>query len=148
MSLNNRSQLLGHVGQDPEVSHLPNGNTVAQFTLATDESYIDKKGEKIKSSEWHNIVCWGKRADLVEKWVKKGTKLIIVGHLKTQSWDDKNHSDVKHYRTEIIVDEMQILSWPNKGQQEQTKAPEQGQPSWPTADDELYKQEPADDLPF
>ena len=108
MSLN-KVMLIGNVGRDPEVRYLENsGNAkVATFTLATTERYRDRNGEMRENTEWHNIVAWRNSADVVEKFVKKGTQLYIEGRLRTRSWDDQTGN--KRYTTEIMVDNLQLL---------------------------------------
>lgn len=98
----NKVTLLGNVGKEPDVKHLPNA-TVAQFSLATTESY-KKKGEQewTEETSWHNIVCWRNQADTVEKYIKKGSLVYIEGKIKQRSWDDKDGQ--KKYITEIVVD--------------------------------------------
>ena len=102
--------LIGNVGRDPEVRYLDgqNGNAkVATFTLATTERYRDRNGETRENTEWHNIVAWRNTADVVEKFVRKGTQLYIEGRIRTRSWDDQTGN--KRYTTEIIADTLQLL---------------------------------------
>lgn len=108
MSLN-KVMLIGNVGRDPEVRYLENsGNAkVATFTLATTERYRDRNGETRENTEWHNIVAWRNSADIVERYVKKGTQLYIEGRIRTRSWDDQTGN--KRYTTEILVDSLQLL---------------------------------------
>ena len=109
MSLN-KAMLIGNVGRDPEVRYLDgqNGNAkVATFTLATTERYRDRNGETRENTEWHNIVAWRNTADVVEKFVKKGTQVYIEGRIRTRSWDDQTGN--KRYTTEIIADTLQLL---------------------------------------
>lgn len=108
MSLN-KVMLIGNVGRDPEVRYLENsGNAkVATFTLATTERYRDRNGEMRENTEWHNIVAWRNSADVVERFVKKGTQLYVEGRLRTRSWDDQTGN--KRYTTEILVDNLQLL---------------------------------------
>ena len=82
--------LLGHVGKDPEVRRLNDGTAVASFTLATNESYKDRSGQKVEETTWHNIVVWRNVAEIAEKYVKKGDLLYLEGKLKNRSWDDKD----------------------------------------------------------
>ena len=101
---------IGNVGRDPEVRYLDgqSGNAkVATFTLATTERYRDRNGETRENTEWHNIVAWRSTADVVERFVKKGTQLYIEGRIRTRSWDDQNGN--KKYTTEIIADTLQLL---------------------------------------
>ncbi len=108
MSLN-KAMLIGNVGRDPEVRYLEgnNGAKVATFTLATTERYRDRNGETRENTEWHNIVAWRSTADVVERFVKKGTQLYIEGRIRTRSWDDQTGN--KRYTTEIIADNLQLL---------------------------------------
>ena len=109
MSLN-KVMLIGNVGRDPEVRYL-DGNSgqakVATFTLATTERYRDRNGETRENTEWHNIVAWRNTADVVERFVRKGTQLYIEGRIRTRSWDDQTGN--KRYTTEIIADTLQLL---------------------------------------
>ena len=109
MSLN-KAMLIGNVGRDPEVRYL-DGNSgqakVATFTLATTERYRDRNGETRENTEWHNIVAWRNTADVVERFVKKGTQVYIEGRIRTRSWDDQTGN--KRYTTEIIADTLQLL---------------------------------------
>ena len=106
----NKVMLIGNVGRDPEVRYLDGQNgsaKVASFTLATTERYRDRNGETKENTEWHNIVAWRNLADIVEKYVAKGTQLYIEGRLRTRSWDDQNGN--KRYTTEILADNIQLL---------------------------------------
>ena len=102
--------LIGNVGKDPEVRYLDGSNgqaKVATFTLATTERYRDRNGETRENTEWHNIVAWRNTADVVEKFVKKGTQVYIEGRIRTRSWDDQTGN--KRYTTEIMADTLQLL---------------------------------------
>ncbi len=103
----NKVILVGNVGKDPEVRHLDSGVAVANLPLATSESYTAKNGDKISTTEWHNIVLWRGLAEVAEKYVKKGRQLYIEGRIKTRSYDDKDGN--KKYITEIYADVMQML---------------------------------------
>lgn len=102
----NRVFLIGRVGQTPEIKHLESGSVVANFSMATSETYKDKNGEKVEDTEWSNIVIWGKLAEVVEKYVKKGDLLYVEGKKKTRSWEKDN---VKHYATDIVVSNLTML---------------------------------------
>jgi len=102
----NKVILVGHVGRDPETKHLDKGVAVSNFSLATTENYIAKTGEKVSNTEWHNIVVWRGLAEVVEKYVKKGSQLYIEGRLKTRNYEKDG---IKHYLTEIYADELQLL---------------------------------------
>ena len=119
MSLN-KAMLIGNVGRDPEVRYLDgkDGNAkVATFTLATTERYRDRNGETRENTEWHNIVAWRSTADVVERFVKKGTQLFIEGRIRTRSWDDQTGN--KRYVTEIVADTLQLLGRRPDGQSPQ-----------------------------
>ena len=104
----NKVILVGRLGKDPEVRSTPSGTTVAKFSLATDERFTDKNGEKQERTEWHNIVAWGKLGEICGQYLKKGKLIYIDGSIRTDSWDDKE-SGQKKYRTEIIAQNMQML---------------------------------------
>jgi single-strand DNA-binding protein len=104
----NRVILIGRLGKDPEVRATPSGSNVAKFTIATDERYTDRNGERQERTEWHNIVAWGKLAEICGQYLKKGKLVYIDGSIRTDSWDDKE-SGQKKYRTEIIANNMQML---------------------------------------
>jgi single-strand DNA-binding protein len=99
--------LVGNVGNDPEVKDISQGTKVANFSLATSETFTNKNGEKSTSTEWHKCVSWNSIASVCEKYVKKGTQLFIQGKLKTRSYDDQG--GVKHYVTEIFVTSLSLL---------------------------------------
>jgi single-strand DNA-binding protein len=103
----NKVILLGNVGKDPEMRATPGGMVIAQFTLATADR--KKEGEKwVDTTEWHNLVCFGRTAEIVRDYVKKGKQLYIEGKIQTRSWDDKE-SGQKKYRTEILVNDLALL---------------------------------------
>lgn len=103
----NKVILLGNVGKDPEVRHLEGGASVANFTLATSERFKDKSGASQERTEWHNIVCWRALADIVEKYVKKGTQVYIEGRIRSRSYTDQNNQT--RYITEIYADTLQLV---------------------------------------
>lgn len=104
----NKVILVGRLGKDPELRSIPSGTSVAKFSLATDERFTDKAGEKQERTEWHNIVAWGKLAEICGQYLRKGKLVYIEGSIRTDSWDDKE-TGVKKYRTEIIANTMQML---------------------------------------
>ena len=104
----NRHQMIGNVGKDPEVRYTQSGTAAATCSLATNESYIDKDGNKHDQVEWHNLVFYGKAAEVVKQYVHKGSRLYAEGKSKTRSWDDKN-TGTKRYITEVIVSEFLML---------------------------------------
>ena len=103
----NKVILVGNVGKDPEIRHLDTGVAVANFSLATSETYTAKNGEKVTTTEWHNIVLWRGLAEVAEKYVTKGRQLYIEGRIRTRTYDDKDGN--KKYITEIYGDTMQML---------------------------------------
>ena len=104
----NKVILVGNLGKDPEVRYMPNGNAVANITLATSESWKDKQsGEQKEQTEWHRVVFYQRLAEIVGEYLKKGSKVYIEGKLRTRKWQDKDGQD--KYMTEIIADEMQML---------------------------------------
>ena len=104
----NKVILIGRLGKDPEIRSTPGGTTVAKFTIATDERFTDRNGEKQERTEWHNIVAWSKLAEICGQYLKKGKLVYIEGSLRTDSWDDKETGQ-KRYRTEIVAQNMQML---------------------------------------
>ncbi|HEX6160474.1 MAG TPA: single-stranded DNA-binding protein [Thermoanaerobaculia bacterium] len=104
----NKVILVGRLGKDPEIRSTPSGQSVTKFTIATDERFTDRSGERQERTEWHNIVAWGKLAEICGQYLKKGKLVYIEGSIRTDSWDDKE-SGQKRYRTEIIANTMQML---------------------------------------
>ena len=103
----NKVILVGNLGKDPEIRHLDNGIAVANFSLATTESYTNKQGERVNQTEWHNIVLWRGLADVAEKYLKKGNSIYVEGKINTRKWEDKE--GVTRYSTDIIADKMTML---------------------------------------
>jgi single-strand DNA-binding protein len=110
----NKVILLGNVGKDPEIRSTPGGTMVANFTLATSDRQKDPQGNWQDRTEWHNLVAFGRTAEIIRDYVKKGAKLFIEGKIQTRSWDDKE-SGQKRYRTEIIVNDLSLLSGREEG---------------------------------
>jgi single-strand DNA-binding protein len=103
----NKAILVGRLGRDPETRFTGGGQAVANFSLATDRSYKDRNGETQKKTEWHKIVAWGKLAEIIQKYVKKGALIYIEGRIETREWQDKEGQ--KRYSTEIVANEMRML---------------------------------------
>ena len=103
----NKVIVLGNLGKDPDLRHLPNGDAVCNFSLATTESWKDKEGNKQDKTEWHNIVIFRKLAEIAGNYLKKGRPVYIEGRLQTRKWQDKEGKD--RYTTEIVADQMQML---------------------------------------
>ncbi len=147
----NKVILIGRLGKDPEVRHLESGVTVANFSLATSETYNDRNtGEKREQTEWHNVVLWRGLAEIAEKYVKKGNMIYVEGKLKTRSWEKDG---ITRYTTEIVGDNMTMLGGGNavtKGvtadtppqQSQQAQVKPENTPEAPPASDTT------DDLPF
>ncbi|MFZ0518688.1 MAG: single-stranded DNA-binding protein, partial [Acidobacteriaceae bacterium] len=110
----NKVILLGNVGKDPEIKAAATGTVVATFSIATSERFKDKDGTWQDRTEWHNLVAFGKVAEIIRDYVKKGSKLYVEGSLRTQSWDDKTTGQ-KKYKTEIIVNDLSLLSGRGEG---------------------------------
>jgi len=106
-TLRNKVQLIGNLGNDPEIINLESGKTLAKFSIATNDSYKNAQGEKITDTQWHNIVAWGKTAQIVEKYITKGKEVAIEGKLTTRSWEDKD--GMKRYITEVVCSELLML---------------------------------------
>ena len=102
----NKAFVLGNVTRDPEVRAMPNGNQVVNFGIATNRFYTDQAGQKKQDVEFHNIVCFGKLADISSKYLTKGSLVLIEGRIKTRNW--MNSAGVKQYKTEIIADSLQL----------------------------------------
>ena len=104
----NKAILVGNLGRDPEVRYSPNGQAVANVTLATSESWKDKtSGEKQERTEWHRVVFFGRLAEIAGEYLKKGAQIYVEGRLQTRKWQDKDGHD--RYTTEIVVNDMQML---------------------------------------
>ena len=163
----NKVILIGNVGQDPEVRYTgdaSNGAKVATIRLATTERYRDRNGNPQEHTEWHNVVVWRNQADVVEKYVKKGTQLYVEGRIRTRTWDDQSGN--KRYSTDIVADTIQLLGrrpegnaqqgqgygqpqgyqQPSYAPQQQAYAPQQVQQ--PAAPQNIADNGPEDDLPF
>ncbi len=106
-ALRNSVRLIGNLGDDPKVRKLDSGKTVANFSIATNEIYRDQKGEKQSETTWHRLVAWGKQAEIIESYVKKGSEIAIEGKLTNRSYDDKNGD--KQYITEILVNQVLLF---------------------------------------
>ncbi len=110
----NKVILLGNVGKDPDIRSTPSGTMVANFTLATSDRYQDAQGNWQDRTEWHSLVAFKRTAEIIRDYVKKGSKLYIEGKLQTGSWDDKQTGQ-KRYKTEIIVNDISLLSGRDEG---------------------------------
>ena len=151
----NKAILIGNLGRDPELRHTAGGQSVATFTVATNRSWTSQDGTANEETEWHNIVAWGRLAEICQQYLQKGRKVYIEGRIQTRSWDDAKTGQ-KRYMTEIVANQMIILDPPG-GSRSEGGARRAGaaQPAgdrgaagagetvdWPEADDL------DDDLPF
>ncbi len=136
----NKVILVGNLGKDPEVRHLDNGIAVANFSLATTESYTNKQGERVNQTEWHNIVLWRGLADVAEKYLKKGNSIYVEGKISTRKWEDKEGNT--RYSTDIIADKMTMLG--SKSENSNTATESSVSSTEPTPSEDSGN----DDLPF
>ncbi len=104
----NKVFLIGNLGRDPEVRTTASGQAVASFSVATSRRWKDRDGNRQEHTEWHNVVCWGKQAEIAGQYLSKGKQVFIEGRLQTRSWDDKQSGE-KKYKTEIIVENFNML---------------------------------------
>ena len=109
----NKVMLIGNLGKDPEVRYTPGGQAVANFTIATNESWNDKAGQKQERTEWHRIVAWGKTAELCGEYLTKGRQVYIEGKIQTREWNNKE--GVKQYTTEIVANQVLFLAGGERG---------------------------------
>ncbi len=143
----NKVILIGNLGRDPEVRNLENDVKVANFSLATTETYKAKDGSRVDTTEWHNIVLWRGLAGIAEKYLKKGDSIYLEGRIRTRSWEDEN--GIKKYRTEIYGDQMIMLGKRDSQHSEVVPPPPEipGATGTP-ADTTNPEPDATDDLPF
>lgn len=110
----NKVILIGTLGRDPEIRSTANGMNVAKFSIATNERYKDRDGQWQERTEWHNIVCWQRLAEIVRDYTHKGDRIYIEGRLQTSSWDDKQTGE-KKYRTEIVANDLVLIGGKGEG---------------------------------
>ncbi|MFH0834123.1 MAG: single-stranded DNA-binding protein [Patescibacteria group bacterium] len=139
----NKAQIIGNLTRDPEVRQTPNGQTVATIGVATNRKWKNAAGELQEEAEFHNIVCWGKLAEICQQYLRKGSKVYFDGRLKTRSWEDPDGK--KNYRTEIIAENMIMLDSRGGSSAPQNSAPAESDSQVPPSDNEEVK---IDDLPF
>jgi single-strand DNA-binding protein len=152
----NKVILVGNLGRDPEVRYTPGGQAVANFTIATNEAWTDKSGQKQERTEWHRIVVWGKQAELCGEYLSKGRQVYLEGRLQTREWTNKEGA--KQYTTEVVANQVVFLSGGDRSGQGRGR----GAPGGAGAGDELgpppagFDEAPAsagkaagdDDIPF
>ncbi len=134
----NRVILVGHVGAKPEVRYTPSGAPVANFNLATNETWTNNDGQRQERTDWHRVVAWRKLAEICEKFIDKGSLVYLEGKLQTRSWEDKNGS--KRYTTEVVADTLTMLG--GRGDMSGEPAEEKYESSQPESEEDM------DDLPF
>ncbi len=152
----NKVFLLGNVGKDPEIRSTPGGTMVATFGLATSERSKDQQGNWVDRTEWHNVVAFGRTAEIIRDYVKKGSKIFVEGRLQTRNWEDKEHPGRKVYRTEIVLNDLSLLSGREEGSSSGYSRPSSSAPAAnfdqrPAAGADEYAQSAEisdDDIPF
>ena len=106
-TLRNKVQLIGNLGNDPEIITMDSGKKLAKFSIATNETYKNQQGERVTDTQWHNVVAWGKTAEIIEEYVTKGKEVAVEGKLTSRSYDDKEGN--KRYTTEVVCNELLML---------------------------------------
>lgn len=137
----NKVILIGNLGRDPEVRSTQSGQPVANFSLATNRRWKDRDGNRQEQTEWHNIVCWGRQAEIAGQYLTKGRQVYIEGRLQTRSWDDRQSGE-KRYRTEVICENFQMLG----SRSDQDSAAQTGASQ--AQDSDLTASPEDDDIPF
>ena len=134
----NKAILIGNLGADPELRYIPDGTAVASFRIATTEKFKNKSGEQQESTEWHNIVCWRRIAEIANEYLKKGSPVYIEGSIRTRNYEDKD--GIKRYRTEIVAQRLQLLGSrgaPDRQPIQADSSSAQPEPEIPAEDDDL-----------
>jgi single-strand DNA-binding protein len=150
----NKVILVGNLGRDPEVRYTPGGQAVATFSIATNENWTDKSGQKQERTEWHKIVVWGKQAELCGEYLSKGRQIYLEGRLQTREWTNKE--GVKQFTTEVVANQVVFLSGGERGQGRGAPRPsggggsaeEMGQQPPPFEEGSGSAGKPDDDIPF
>ena len=138
----NKVTLIGRLGQDPEIRYTQSGSAVANATIATNDYWTDKQGEKQERTEWHSLVLWGKLADLAQSYLKKGSQVYVEGKLQKRKWEDKEGNE--RWTTEIVANQMQMLGERmSQGTSNQGNVTKQN-----TSSNEFVDEEFDDDIPF
>jgi single-strand DNA-binding protein len=106
-ALKNKVQLIGRVGKDPEIKTLTNGKKVATLSLATNDVYVNKQGDRMEQTQWHTVEAWGRTVDIIERYVSKGKEIGLTGKLTTRSYDDKEGN--KRYVTKVMINELLLM---------------------------------------
>ena len=135
----NKVILVGNLGRDPELRTTTSGQPVASFSLATNRRWRDRDGNRQEQTEWHDIVCWGRQAEVAGQYLTKGKQIYVEGRLQTRSWEDRQSGE-KKYRTEVICDNFQMLGSRGAfdgGDDGQRSAPSEQPPPAAPADDDI-----------
>lgn len=140
----NKAIIIGNVTSDPEIRSTPSGQQVASFSIATNRIWNDKDGQKQTKAEFHNVVAWGRLAEIVSQYLKKGGLVMIEGRIETRNWEGKD--GVRRYRTEIIAERLQLGPRGATTQQEQTETPKEEKEDIPVIEDD--KEIDVKDIPF
>ncbi len=138
----NKALIIGHLGKDPEMRYMPDGGAVANVSIATSETWKDKSGEKQEKTEWHRVSFFGKLAEIVGEYLKKGALVYVEGRIQTRKWQDKDGAD--KYTTEIVADRMQMLG----GKPDGERAPRESKPREEPAPSRSKFDDFEDDIPF
>lgn len=138
----NRAEVIGNLTRDPELKTTQNNQAVCTVGIATNRAWTDSNGEKHDEAEFHNVVCWGKLAEIVNQYLKKGSKVFFSGRLRTRNWEDD--AGTKHYRTEIVAQDMIMLSPRGEFGGSDTSSPEPAENIPAPLEDDIS----AEDLPF
>lgn len=131
----NKAILIGNLGADPELRYTPGGQAVASFSMATTERFKNKDGEQQERTEWHNIVCWSRTAEIANEYLKKGSPVYIEGRIQYRSYEDKD--GIKRYRTDIVAQRLQLLGARGQAERPAAETSEAPEPQMPADDDDL-----------
>lgn len=131
----NKAILIGNLGKDPEIRYVPSGQAVTTFSIATTEKWRDKEGQMQERTDWHNIVCWRRLAEIANEYLKKGNPVYIEGKIQNRSYDDKDGN--KRYISEIVAQRLQLLGGRPEGTQAPQQEAEQPAPDVSTDDEDL-----------
>ncbi|HYL06729.1 MAG TPA: single-stranded DNA-binding protein [Thermoanaerobaculia bacterium] len=143
----NKVMLIGNLGRDPEVRSTTSGQQVANFTLATNRRWTDKAGQRQEQTEWHQIVCWGKTAEIAAQYLTKGRQIFVEGRIQTRSWEDRQSGE-KKYRTEIICENFQMLGQRGGGPEMDAGGAPAGGPNYDEGLGGGHGAPEDDDIPF
>ena len=146
----NKVILVGNLGRDPELRSTQGGQPVASFSVATSRKFKDREGNRQEQTEWHNVVCFGRQAEIAGQYLTKGKKVYVEGRLQTRSWEDKE-SGKKQYRTEIVCENFQMIGGARSAEGGRAPSPAAGESHGPAEggyDDPGHFPPGDDDIPF